>query len=218
VDIYNKQNVMNKPYIKQLLREELLKEENKTLLVTEITKIIGEENKDLITESVVLDIIGILKNFLTGHRTAELLTALTKIILKVMKIDTNMDGVKDKCEDNCSVMLIQKLSNFLHGVHHKIIDILKYVAAVMKFKSFKPSNEQKESVKPLVDKIFNAFLFGCLIYYTKSLGINLYDLTQGGQNYLALIIPSIGVVSKISELNQKFNESVSLINAGIGAH
>jgi hypothetical protein len=204
--------------IKFLLREELIKEQNKEFIRNELTEILGQENKKLITESLVLDIIGLIKNFLTTHRTAELLTALTKIILKTLGVDSDMDGVKDNCKDNCSVLFIQKLANKLHSIHHKIMNIINYVSAVIKFKTFKPTEEQKDQSKNLANNVFNTFLLGCLIYYIKSFGLNVQDLINGSENYLSLIIPSIGIISKTSELSKKFDLAVSQINNGIGSH
>jgi len=209
---------MDKSKIKSLLREQLIDEENKSILINELTTIVGDENKHLINESLVLDVIGLIKNFLTTHRTAELLTALTKMILKTLGVDSDMDGVKDNCEDNCSVLFIQKLADKLHQIHHKIMDIIKFVSAIIKFRTFKPSAEQKEQAKDFANKIFNAFLFGCLIYYVKSLGLNVYDLVNGGENYLSLIVPTIGVISKTSDLSKKFNDAITTINAGVTTH
>ena len=167
--------------IKQMLREELISERKNQIFINELMNIIGED-KELLKESLALDLISLIKNFLTTHRTAELLTALTKMILKVLRIDSDMDGVKNSCEDNCSVMFIQKLANKLHSIHHKVMEIIGFVAAVIKFRTVKPTTEQKNNAKSLADKIFNAFLLGCLIYYIKSFGMNVYDLTNGFKN------------------------------------
>ena len=197
----------------------LLLEVNSKDLLVEFNSTFG--GKALITESMVLDVMGMIKTFLTSHRVGELVTALTKWILKVMGIDKDMDGVRDKCqnleEKECSKMWIQKLSEALEKVHHKINAIINYVIAVIKFKTFKPSKAQKESVKGAAKNFFTAIVIGCLIYYVGKFGINVADLIEGsaGASFLSLIIPAIGTIAKISDLNGKFKQTVTTINSDL---
>lgn len=201
--------------------DKLLVEVDTKDLLNEFNDIIG--GKALITESMVLDVIGMIKTFLTSHRVGELVTALTKWILKITGIDKDMNGVRDKCEnlenpEECSKMWIQKLSELLEKVHHKINDIIKFVIACLKYKTFKPSKEQKVSVKEEANRFFTAIVIGCLIYYAGMFGINAVDLASGasGASFLSLIIPAIGTIAKISDLNGKFKQQVSTINNDLG--
>jgi hypothetical protein len=200
--------------------DELLLEVNNKELLKEFNEIF--ENKVLITESLVLDVIAMIKSFLTSHRVGELVTALTKWILKITGIDKDMDGVRDKCQnlpdkDECSKMWIQRLSELLEKVHHKIDGIIRFVIAAIKYKTFRPSKEQKASVEKESKRFFTAIVIGCLIYYAGLLGINITQLAGGveGASFLSLIIPAIGTVAKVSDLNKKFKQQVSTINNDI---
>ena len=197
----------------------LLEVDNKALL-REFNQIF--EGKALITESMVLDVIGMIKTFLTSHRVGELVTALTKWILKVTGIDKDMNGIRDKCENSpnpeeCSKMWIQRLSELLEKVHHKITDIIKFVIAALKYKTFKPSKEQKASVEKQSENFFTAVVIGCLIYYVGIFGLNAADLAHHvkGATFLSLIIPAIGTIAKLTDLSSKFKQQVSHVNSDL---
>jgi len=188
-------------------------------LLNELNETMG--GKGLITETLLLDVIGMIKTFLTSHRVAELLTALTKWILKVTGVDTDMTGIKDSCkeagDEECGKMWIQKLADGLEKVHHKIMGILNYVVAAINNKTFKPSKEQKAEASGVAEKVFKVVVIGCLVYYVGSFGTNAHDLYVGleGSSIGSLIIPIIGTIAKVSDLHKGFSRGVTLVNSDI---
>lgn len=197
-------------------------EVNELMVGLDTKSLLAEFNEgegELITESVVTSVLSLIKTFLTTHRVGELVTSLVKLINSWLGIDKDMNGLKDKCEDdddsNDCKMWVQKLSDLLHNVHHKIMDVLGFVVAVVKYKTFKPSKEQKDSVKDLAHKVFNAFIIGCLVYYTTALGLSIKDVVVNDGSLIATIIPTLGVIAKVSDLSKVFNSKVSEITNGL---
>lgn len=202
-----------KKLIKQRLIEGLNENDDK-YIINQFNDLLPEGS--IINEGLLVDGVSLVKNFLTTHRAGELITALVKLLNKYLGIDKDLDGVKDNCNKDsseCGKMLIQKISDGLHSVHEKIEKFLIYISAVIKYKTIKPSKEQKEKSKGLAKKLFNAMIVGFLIYYVRKLGIEIGDIVDGDGSMLSTIIPGIGVVTKSSDLIKRFNEKVHHINS-----
>ena len=181
--------------------------ELKSTLITNLT-----EEKQLINESIVIDILGWVKTALTSHRFGELMTSLVKIIYKWLGIDKDLDGVKDKCqksedETECTKMSIQKFSEWLHSIHEKMMKPIEFLSACIKFKTLKPTEEQKQESKKFSEIIFKSIILGCLVYYVKNLGIEIGEGNWG----LATFYFS-GSMIKLSELIPKWESAVHHIN------
>ena len=175
------------------------------------------ESKHVINESIVLDILSWVKTVLTSHRLGELMTSLVKIIYKWLGVDKDMTGYEDKCEKlegdkkgECGKLFIQKVADFLHGLHEKIMKPIEFLAAAIKFKTLKPTEEQKQEAKGLSKKLFNGILLGCLVYYVSKMGI---EISHGNLGHASIYLGGVGI--KLSELINKWNHSVHEINSTV---
>ena len=193
--------------------------ENETSFKDEITNLLRSnlnEGKELITESLVIDIMGWIKTALTSHRVGELLTSLVKIIYKWLGIDKNMDGIKDKCQKSedqteCTKMSIQKFSEWLHSIHEKLMKPIEFLSACIKFKTLKPSEEQRQQSKKFSEGVFKAVILGCLVYYLKNLGVEISDGNWG----LATFYFG-GSMVKLSELLPKWESAIHFVYSSTG--
>jgi hypothetical protein len=195
--------------------------DNETYFKNELSNLLYpniNESKDIINESIVLDILGWVKTALTSHRVGELMTSLVKIIYKWIGVDKNGDGVKDKCEAiqdeeekvECGKMGIQRLSEWLHEQHDKIMKPLRFLAAALKFKTLKPSKEQKEEAKGLGKKFFQGIIAGCLVYYMSKMGI---EASEG--HYAMATVYFGGGMVKLTELIKKWDSTIHDINSAV---
>jgi len=173
------------------------------------------ESKQIINESIVLDILSWVKTALTSHRVGELMASLVKIIYKWTGVDKNGDGIKDKCEAlpkdemiECGKLGIQKLSEWLHGLHEKIMRPLEFLAAALKFRTLKPTDEQKEESKKLGKLFFQGVIAGCLVYYMRKAGIEVSD-----GNWATASIYFGGGMIKLTELIKKWETTIHNINS-----
>lgn len=193
--------------------------DNETYFKNEIRNLLYpniNESKQVINESIILDILSWVKTALTSHRVGELMTSLVKIIYKWTGVDKNGDGIKDKCEAiqdedekiECSKMGIQKLSEWLHGLHEKIMKPLEFLAAALKFRTLKPTKEQKEEAKGLGKLFFQGVIAGCLVYYMRKAGI---EVSEG--HWAAASIYFGGGMIKLTELVKKWDDTIHDINS-----
>lgn len=198
--------------LEQRSNETYFKNEIRNLLYPNVN-----ESKEIINESIVLDILSWIKTALTSHRVAELMTSLVKIIYKWLGIDKDMSGTKDNCENlegeeksECGKLMVQKVADILHKAHEKIMKPIEFLSAALKFRTLKPTEEQKKEAKGLGKKFFNGILLGCLVYYLSKMGI---EASEGHWAMASVYLG--GVTIKLSELVKKWDSIVHDINSSV---
>jgi len=189
-------------------------EEDEQYFNNKLKELLGDNLNEGVDTAVNLALYA--KDALTNHRAAELITALVKIVNKKMGIDSDLNGIRDKCQKKdgkCGKMWIQYIADGLHGAHVWLMKILTWIISAIRFKTFKPNAEQKKQCEGIALNIFNTVILGCLIYYIKSFGFEVSELINGDGSFFNTLWPGLGVITKTSDLVKKFNEKIHDINS-----